>query len=158
MNAAAARRFQRELKRDKELARWWYRFEFLEWLIDDDPRNLEDIEPDEIDEEVLARDGTSMARLVAPWLAAGLLARVGCYADERVSRNSRLPELLLARANAVLAQAPHRCDAWPGGCRGCSAASRSAAEAAELFALAAQVGTSVRTKAVAAQQVLPRAA
>ncbi|GGU40373.1 hypothetical protein GCM10010289_71490 [Streptomyces violascens] len=48
---------------------WWYRLEFLEWLIDDDPANLQNVVPDDIDEEVRDRVGTSMGKGVAPWLA-----------------------------------------------------------------------------------------
>lgn len=158
MNAAAARKFERELAKDADLARWWYRHEFLEWLIDDDPRNLENIEPVETDEEVLARDGTSMAKTVAPWLAQSLLAGVGCYADEQVRASSRLPQLLRARAEAVLAQIPHQCDSHDCGCHGCSAAARHAVQAAELFELAVKVGAAARTRTVAAQSVLSQVA
>ncbi|MFE6273978.1 hypothetical protein ACFVQ9_34910 [Streptomyces goshikiensis] len=151
---AADRKFQRALQTDPDLARWWYRLEFLDWLIDDDPRNLEDNVPDEIDEEVMAR-ALGTARWVAPWLARGLLARAGCYADEGVRRNSRLPQLLRARADAVLAAAAHECGG--GWCFGCSAAARHAAEAAELYELAVRVRVVLSAEA-AAPPALSRAA
>lgn len=141
---AAARKFEREIAKDEDLARWWYRVEWLEWLIDDDPRNLENIKPVVVDEEVLARDTTRMAEAVAPWLARCLLAHAGCYADEQVRKNSRLPQLLRVRAEAVLARVPHDCDSWPGGCHGCYAASRHATEAAELWEWAGKTDAAVR--------------
>ncbi|MFJ2217931.1 hypothetical protein ACIQVO_36040 [Streptomyces sp. NPDC101062] len=155
MNAAAARRFERELAKDPDLARWWYRFEFLKWLIDDDPRNLENTAPAEVDEEVLARDGTNMAKTVAPWLVQSLMARAGCYADERMRANTRLPQLLRAQAEALLARIPHQCDSW---CYGCSAAAKYAREAAELFELGVQVGAALRSEGFATRAVLPRIA
>lgn len=154
MTAAADRKFQRELAKDKDLARWWCRVEFLGWLIDDDPENLGSIEPIEVDEEVLARDGTRMAEAVAPWLARCLLARGGCYADERVRKTSRLPQLLRARAEAALARVPHECDSWRGGCHGCYAASRNAKEAAELWELAGKANAAVRGEMAVVPPVL----
>lgn len=144
MTVAEDRKFRRALAEDQDLALWWHRFEFLEWLIDDDPRNLEDNEPVEVDEEVLARDRTTMAALVAPWLARSLLARVGCYSNGRVRTNSRLPQLLRARAETVLARVPHECDSAFGGCLGCYTASRHAAEAAELWEWAGKADAAVR--------------
>ncbi|MER8120647.1 hypothetical protein [Streptomyces sp. NPDC094031] len=154
---AADRRFEREFRRDKDLARWWYRVEFFEWLIDDDPENLQNVVPDDVDEEVLDRDRTSMWRVVAPWLARGLLERVGCYADAERRRTSRLPVLLVRQADTALAELAQARDSSPGD-MGYLTPGRARA-AAELYQLAWDVTCAVRQEQHAsAAPDLPRAA
>ncbi|KOU43182.1 MULTISPECIES: hypothetical protein [Streptomyces] len=154
---AADRRFERELRRDKDLARWWYRHEFFQWLIDDDPENLEGVDPAQVDEEVLERDGTGYGKVLAPWLARGLLAHAGCYAEAGARRASRLPALLIQRADAALAGLAGYRSSSPDG-SGYYAA-RYSKEVAELYELAWEVTCAVRQEQHApAASDLPRAA
>lgn len=143
------------LANDKALSPWWYRLEFLEWLIDDDPENLDTLAPEEVDEEVLAR-APSTGRVVAPWLAQCLLDGAGCYSVPQVRRDSRLPALLRSQAEAALSHTSHECRRADGVCVGCYTATRHYKAAAELSGLRSEVVDVMQRDAAAASNTPPR--